>query len=145
MALLARFLRGGRQSLGLLRAEVSLRLLELIAPRPALAVDALGTRARGAARAPGGSGHVWFAVPKSRVSRSKKRIKAHGRLGQPKPITHWRVDPETGRPLLRHRLWKWQLPAAEARVRAAKAAAKAEAEAAAAPIAAETSPPTTSS
>ena len=68
--------------------------------------------------------HLWFAVPKSRISRSKKRTKAHGRLQNLKfkPRSDWRVDENTGRPVLRHRLLDSDLDATVERVREAKKA-----------------------
>ena len=72
----------------------------------------------------GADAHLWFAVPKSRISRSKKRTKAHGRLQNLKfkPRSDWRVDENTGRPVLRHRLLDSDLDARVERVREAKKA-----------------------
>ena len=102
----------------------SLRLLDLVvAPRPVLAGAATPCDAAAAAPADGDH-HLWFAVPKSRISRSKKRTKAHGRLQNLKfkPRSDWRVDENTGRPVLRHRLLDSDLDATVERVREAKKA-----------------------
>ena len=118
-----------RRPLGLWRAQLrlalpqaSLRLLDLVvAPRPVLA----GAGAPCDAYDDAGAGdHLWFAVPKSRISRSKKRTKAHGRLQNLKfkPRSDWRVDENTGRPVLRHRLLDSDLDATVERVREAKKA-----------------------
>ena len=120
-----------RRPLGLWRAQLrlalpqaSLRLLDLVvAPRPVLAGAAAPYDDAGAAPADDGH-HLWFAVPKSRISRSKKRTKAHGRLQNLKfkPRSDWRVDENTGRPVLRHRLLDSDLDATVERVREAKKA-----------------------
>ena len=118
-----------RRPLGLWRAQLrlalpqaSLRLLDLVvAPRPVLA--GAGAPCDDAAAAPADDDHhLWFAVPKSRISRSKKRTKAHGRLQNLKfkPRSDWRVDENTGRPVLRHRLLDSDLDATVERVREAK-------------------------
>ena len=110
-----------RRPLGLWRAQASLSLLDVFAPRPVLA--GAGAPYDDAAAAPADDDHhLWFAVPKSRISRSKKRTKAHGRLQNLKfkPRSDWRVDENTGRPVLRHRLLDSDLDATVARVRAAK-------------------------
>ena len=118
-----------RRPLGLWRAQLrlalpqaSLRLLDLVvAPRPVLA--GAGAPSEAAAAAPADDDHhLWFAVPKSRISRSKKRTKAHGRLQNLKfkPRSDWRVDENTGRPVLRHRLLDSDLDATVERVREAK-------------------------
>ena len=118
-----------RRPLGLWRAQLrlalpqaSLRLLDLVvAPRPVLA--GAGAPSDDAAAAPADDDHhLWFAVPKSRISRSKKRTKAHGRLQHLKfkPRSDWRVDENTGRPVLRHRLLDSDLDATVERVREAK-------------------------
>ncbi len=136
-----------RRPLGLWRAQLrlalpqaSLRLLDLVvAPRPVLAGAApydAGTPCDAGAPCDAGSApyddaaaapadddhHLWFAVPKSRISRSKKRTKAHGRLQNLKfkPRSDWRVDENTGRPVLRHRLLDSDLDATVERVREAK-------------------------
>ena len=125
-----------RRPLGLWRAQLrlalpqaSLRLLDLVvAPRPMLAgagapCDAGAAPYDDAAAAPADDDHhLWFAVPKSRISRSKKRTKAHGRLQNLKfkPRSDWRVDENTGRPVLRHRLLDSDLDATVERVREAK-------------------------
>ena len=125
-----------RRPLGLWRAQLrlalpqaSLRLLDLVvAPRPVLAgaptpYDDAAARYDDAAAAPADDDHhLWFAVPKSRISRSKKRTKAHGRLQNLrfKPRSDWRVDENTGRPVLRHRLLDSDLDATVERVREAK-------------------------
>ena len=118
-----------RRPLGLWRAQLrfalpqaSLRLLDLVvAPRPVLAGAGAPCDDAGAAPA---DDHLWFAVPKSRISRSKKRTKAHGRLQNLKfkPRSDWRVDENTGRPVLRHRLLDSDLDATVERVREAKKA-----------------------
>ena len=116
-----------RRPLGLWRAQASLSLLDAFAPRPVLAgagapCDAAAARYDDA----GADDHLWFAVPKSRISRSKKRTKAHGRLQNLKfkPRSDWRVDENTGRPVLRHRLLDSDLDATVERVREAKKAAE---------------------
>ena len=125
-----------RRPLGLWRAQLrlalpqaSLRLLDLVvAPRPVLAgagapCDVGAAPYDDAAAAPADDDHhLWFAVPKSRISRSKKRTKAHGRLQNLrfKPRSDWRVDENTGRPVLRHRLLDSDLDATVERVREAK-------------------------
>ena len=123
-----------RRPLGLWRAQLrlalpqaSLRLLDLVvAPRPALAgaapYDAGALYDADAAAPADDDHHLWFAVPKSRISRSKKRTKAHGRLQNLKfkPRSDWRVDENTGRPVLRHRLLDSDLDATVERVREAK-------------------------
>ena len=125
-----------RRPLGLWRAQLrlalpqaSLLLLDLVvAPRPVLAgagtpCDAGAAPYDDAAAAPADDDHhLWFAVPKSRISRSKKRTKAHGRLQNLKfkPRSDWRVDENTGRPVLRHRLLDSDLDATVERVREAK-------------------------
>ena len=124
--MLARLLR---RPLGLWRAQLrlalpqaSLRLLDLVvAPRPVLAGAGAPCDDAGAAPADDDH-HLWFAVPKSRISRSKKRTKAHGRLQNLKfkPRSDWRVDENTGRPVLRHRLLDSDLDATVERVREAK-------------------------
>ena len=122
-----------RRPLGLWRAQLrlalpqaSLRLLDLVvAPRPVFA--GAGAPCEAAAAAPADDDHhLWFAVPKSRISRSKKRTKAHGRLQNLKfkPRSDWRVDENTGRPVLRHRLLDSDLDATVERVREAKKAAE---------------------
>ena len=120
-----------RRPLGLWRAQLrlalpqaSLRLLDLVvAPRPVLAGAAAPYDDAAAAPADDDH-HLWFAVPKSRISRSKKRTKAHGRLQNLKfkPRSDWRVDENTGRPVLRHRLLDSDLDATVERVREAKKA-----------------------
>ena len=117
-----------RRPLGLWRAQLrlalpqaSLRLLDLVvAPRPVLA--GAGAPYDDAAAPADDDHHLWFAVPKSRISRSKKRTKAHGRLQNLKfkPRSDWRVDENTGRPVLRHRLLDSDLDATVERVREAK-------------------------
>ena len=109
-----------RRPLGLWRAQASLSLLDAFAPRPVLA--GAGAPCDDAAAAPADDHHLWFAVPKSRISRSKKRTKAHGRLQNLKfkPRSDWRVDENTGRPVLRHRLLDSDLDATVERVREAK-------------------------
>ena len=110
-----------RRPLGLWRAQASLSLLDLVvAPRPVLA--GAGAPCDAAAAAPCDDASLWFAVPKSRISRSKKRTKAHGRLQNLKfkPRSDWRVDENTGRPVLRHRLLDSDLDATVERVREAK-------------------------
>ena len=110
-----------RRPLGLWRARASLSLLDVFAPRPVLA--GAGAPYDDAAAAPADDDHhLWFAVPKSRISRSKKRTKAHGRLQNLKfkPRSDWRVDENTGRPVLRHRLLDSDLDATVERVREAK-------------------------
>ena len=117
-----------RRPLGLWRARASLSLLDVFAPRPVLAgagapCDAAAAPYDDAAAAPADDDHhLWFAVPKSRISRSKKRTKAHGRLQNLKfkPRSDWRVDENTGRPVLRHRLLDSNLDATVERVREAK-------------------------
>ena len=119
-----------RRPLGLWRAQLrlalpqaSLRLLDLVvAPRPVLA--GAGAPCDAAAAPADDDHHLWFAVPKSRISRSKKRTKAHGRLQNLKfkPRSDWRVDENTGRPVLRHRLLDSDLDATVERVREAKKA-----------------------
>ena len=112
-----------RRPLGLWRAQASLRLLDLVvAPRPVLA--GAGAPYDDAAAPADDDHHLWFAVPKSRISRSKKRTKAHGRLQNLKfkPRSDWRVDENTGRPVLRHRLLDSDLDATVERVREAKKA-----------------------
>ena len=112
-----------RRPLGLWRAQASLSLLDAFAPRPVLA--GAGAPYDNAAAAPADDDHhLWFAVPKSRISRSKKRTKAHGRLQNLKfkPRSDWRVDENTGRPVLRHRLLDSDLDATVERVREAKKA-----------------------
>ena len=123
--MLARLLRRPlglwRTQLRLALPQASLRLLDLVvAPRPVLA--GAGAPYDDAAAAP--DDHLWFAVPKSRISRSKKRTKAHGRLQNLrfKPRSDWRVDENTGRPVLRHRLLDSDLDATVERVREAKKA-----------------------
>ena len=116
-----------RRPLGLWRAQLrfalpqaSLSLLDLVvAPRPVLAGADAPCDAAAAAPA---DASLWFAVPKSRISRSKKRTKAHGRLQNLKfkPRSDWRVDENTGRPVLRHRLLDSDLDATVERVREAK-------------------------
>ena len=116
-----------RRPLGLWRAQLrlalpqaSLLLLDLVvAPRPVLAGAGAPCDAYDDA---GADDHLWFAVPKSRISRSKKRTKAHGRLQNLKfkPRSDWRVDENTGRPVLRHRLLDSDLDATVERVRVAK-------------------------
>ena len=118
-----------RRPLGLWRAQLrlalpqaSLRLLDLVvAPRPVLAGAGAPCDVYDDA---GADDHLWFAVPKSRISRSKKRTKAHGRLQNLKfkPRSDWRVDENTGRPVLRHRLLDSDLDATVERVREAKKA-----------------------
>ena len=110
-----------RRPLGLWRAQASLSLLDVFAPRPVLA--GAGAPYDNAAAAPADDDHhLWFAVPKSRISRSKKRTKAHGRLQNLKfkPRSDWRVDENTGRPVRRHRLLDSDLDATVERVREAK-------------------------
>ena len=111
-----------RRPLGLWRAQASLSLLDVFAPRPVLAGAGAPCDAYDDAGA--GDHHLWFAVPKSRISRSKKRTKAHGRLQNLKfkPRSDWRVDENTGRPVLRHRLLDSDLDATVERVREAKKA-----------------------
>ena len=118
-----------RRPLGLWRAQLrlalpqaSLRLLDLVlAPRPVLAGAGAPCDTYDDA---GADAHLWFAVPKSRISKSKKRTKAHGRLQNLKfkPRSDWRVDENTGRPVLRHRLLDSDLDATVERVREAKKA-----------------------
>ena len=109
-----------RRPLGLWRAQASLSLLDAFAPRPVLA--GAGAPCDAAAAPADDDHHLWFAVPKSRISRSKKRTKAHGRLQNLKfkPRSDWRVDENTGRPVLRHRLLDSDLDATLERVREAK-------------------------
>ena len=109
-----------RRPLGLWRAQASLSLLDVFAPRPVLA--GAGAPYDDAAAPADDDHHLWFAVPKSRISRSKKRTKAHGRLQNLKfkPRSDWRVDENTGRPVLRHRLLDSDLDATVERVREAK-------------------------
>ena len=109
-----------RRPLGLWRAQASLSLLDVFAPRPALA--GAGAPYDAAAAPADDDHHLWFAVPKSRISRSKKRTKAHGRLQNLKfkPRSDWRIDENTGRPVLRHRLLDSDLDATVERVREAK-------------------------
>jgi ribosomal protein L32 len=109
-----------RRPLGLWRAQASLSLLDAFAPRPVLA--GAGAPCDAAAAPADDDHHLWFAVPKSRISRSKKRTKAHGRLQNLKfkPRSDWRVDENTGRPVLRHRLLDLDLDATVERVRGAK-------------------------
>ena len=109
-----------RRPLGLWRAQASLSLLDVFAPRPVLA----GAGVPYDAAAAPADNHLWFAVPKSRISKSKKRTKAHGRLQNLKfkPRSDWRVDENTGRPVLRHRLLDSDLDATVERVREAKKA-----------------------
>ena len=111
-----------RRPLGLWRARASLSLLDVFAPRPVLAGAGAPYDAYDDAAAPADDHHLWFAVPKSRISRSKKRTKAHGRLQNLKfkPRSDWRVDENTGRPVLRHRLLDSDLDATVERVREAK-------------------------
>ena len=111
-----------RRPLGLWRAQASLSLLDVFAPRPVLA--GAGAPCDAAAAPADDDHHLWFAVPKSRISRSKKRTKAHGRLQNLKfkPRSDWRVDENTGRPVLRHRLLDSDLDATVERVREAKKA-----------------------
>ena len=119
-----------RSQLRLALPQASLRLLDLVvAPRPVLAGAGAPCDAGAApyddaaAAAPADDDHhLWFAVPKSRISRSKKRTKAHGRLQNLKfkPRSDWRVDENTGRPVLRHRLLDSDLDATVERVREAK-------------------------
>ena len=111
-----------RRPLGLWRAQASLSLLDVFAPRPVLAGAGAPCDAYDDAGA--GDHHLWFAVPKSRISKSKKRTKAHGRLQNLKfkPRSDWRVDENTGRPVLRHRLLDSDLDATVERVREAKKA-----------------------
>ena len=119
--LLRRPLGVWRAQLRLALPQASLRLLDLVvAPRPVLA----GAAPYDAAAAPCDDASLWFAVPKSRISRSKKRTKAHGRLQNLKfkPRSDWRVDENTGRPVLRHRLLDSDLDATVERVREAKKA-----------------------
>ena len=113
-----------RRPLGLWRAQASLSLLDVFAPRPVLAGAGAPCDAYDDAGA--GDHHLWFAVPKSRISRSKKRTKAHGRLQNLKfkPRSDWRIDENTGRPVLRHRLLDSDLDATVERVREAKKAKK---------------------
>ena len=108
-----------RRPLGLWRAQASLSLLDVFAPRPVLAGAGAPCDTYDDA---GADAHLWFAVPKSRISRSKKRTKAHGRLQNLrfKPRSDWRVDENTGRPVLRHRLLDSDLDATVERVREAK-------------------------
>ena len=110
-----------RRPLGLWRAQASLSLLDVFAPRPVLAGAAAPYDDAAAAPADDDH-HLWFAVPKSRISRSKKRTKAHGRLQNLKfkPRSDWRIDENTGRPVLRHRLLDSDLDATVERVREAK-------------------------
>ena len=79
-----------RRPLGLWRAQASLSLLDVFAPRPVLA--GAGAPCDAAAATPCDDASLWFAVPKSRISRSKKRTKAHGRLQNLKfkPRSDWR-------------------------------------------------------
>jgi ribosomal protein L32 len=109
-----------RRPLGLWRAQASLSLLDAFAPRPVLA--GAGAPCDAAAAPADDDHHLWFAVPKSRISRSKKRTKAHGRLQNLKfkPRSDWRIDENTGRPVLRHRLLDSDLDATVERVREAK-------------------------
>ncbi len=112
-----------RRPLGLWRAQASLSLLDLVvAPRPVLA--GAGAPYDCDAAPADDDHHLWFAVPKSRISKSKKRTKAHGRLQNLKfkPRSDWRVDENTGRPVLRHRLLDSDLDATVERVREAKKA-----------------------
>ena len=56
--------------------------------------------------------HIWFAVPKSKISRSRKRMKttAQKRIPLKKNIV---FDPRTGEVTLKHKLpfnWKDYLP-----------------------------------
>ena len=118
-----------RRPLGLWRAQASLSLLDAFAPRPVLAgagapCDAGAAPYDDAAAPADDDHHLWFAVPKSRISKSKKRTKAHGRLQNLKfkPRSDWRVDENTGRPVLRHRLLDSDLDATVERVREAKKA-----------------------
>ena len=108
-----------RRPLGLWRAQASLSLLDAFAPRPVLAGAGVPCDVYDDA---GADDHLWFAVPKSRISKSKKRTKAHGRLQNLKfkPRSDWRVDENTGRPVLRHRLLDSDLDATVERVREAK-------------------------
>lgn len=130
--MLTRFLR---RPLGLWRTQltqlrlalpqVSLRLLELTLPLPSPVLAGLGAPydADAPADADPDDG-LWFAVPKSRISKSKKRTKAHGRLQNLRfrPRSDWSVDEHTGRPVLRHRLLDSDMKGQIERVRAAKAA-----------------------
>ena len=127
-----------RRPLGLWRAQLrlalpqaSLRLLDLVvAPRPVLAGAGAPCDAGAAPYDDAAADeHLWFAVPKSRISKSKKRTKAHGRLQNLKfkPRSDWRVDENTGRPVLRHRLLDSDLDATVERVREAKKRGKEEA------------------
>ena len=113
-----------RRPLGLWRAQASLSLLDVFAPRPVLA--GAGAPCDAGAAPTDDDHHLWFAVPKSRISRSKKRTKAHGRLQNLKfkPRSDWRVDENTGRPVLRHRLLDSDLDATVERVREAKKASE---------------------
>ena len=51
-----------------------------VPPRRRSAAPGCRRRRPGAYDDAGAGDHLWFAVPKSRISRSKKRTKAHGRL-----------------------------------------------------------------
>ena len=65
---------------------------------------------------------IWFAVPKSRISKSKKRIKnAHYAL---KPVKHMQVD-EFGKMTLRHRIADRSIDSMVEKTRQAKEAASA--------------------
>jgi ribosomal protein L32 len=128
--MLTRFLR---RPLGLWRTQLtqlrlalpqaSLRLLELTLPLPSPVLAGAGAPCDADAAAdPDDS--LWFAVPKSRISKSKKRTKAHGRLQNLRfrLRSDWSVDEHTGRPVLRHRLLDSDMKGQIERVRAAKAA-----------------------
>ena len=109
---------------GLLRAEASLRLLEVFAPqRPALALLGPAPDAAADAADDGDDAALWFAVPKSRISKGKKRIKNAN--AAPRPISHFQPSEFSGEPTLRHTLRRGELEAAAEKVRAAKAAAAA--------------------
>ena len=107
---------------GLLRAEASLRLLELFAPQPALVGLAPPDAAADDDEAAPENDAVWFAVPKSRISKSKKRIK-NANAG-PKPRA-FEVCACCGKPKLRHHMWKSCVEAAARDVAEKKAAAAA--------------------
>ena len=92
----------------------------MFAPQPALAGLAPPTTAAEEDGAAAADAAVWFAVPKSRISKSKKRIK-NANAG-PKPVTY-KLCTGCGKPVLRHRMWKCCVEKATREVAAQKAAA----------------------
>lgn len=96
-----------------------------MAPEPALAGWPAPADDDDDAAAEDGSGAVWFAVPKSRISKGKKRIK-NANAG-PKPVNFGVCDC-CGKPVTRHHMWKSCIEAAAQRVAGQKAAAASSAE-----------------